>query len=155
MKKLLFLFLSMIMMSGCAFAKKNLFGSLPDGDNVQRVYIGGPMLKAAGYISAVGKYNSAIKSASGIEVYNIESPTEKERDTILKEVEAITKKYVCEEVVRQQSGNESNVIYIFYGPNTQKDGNSETNGMLIVNIDSEDINLVYISGAVDFSSLVL
>lgn len=155
MKKIIVFLFATIIATNLVFAKKNLFSSLPDGDHVQRVYVGGQMLKLAGYITAVGKYNSVIKSASGIEVYNIENPSEKEKDAILKEINSITKKYGCEEAVRQQDGSESSVIYLLNDPNTQKDGKLESNGMLIVNIDNDEISLVYIAGTIDFNSLVL
>ena len=152
MKKIL-LALTLALLSSCSIlAKKNLFVHFPDGDNVDRVYVSGTLMKQAGGISGVGKYSLAAKDAKGVEIYTIDNPNKNDLKTIKEELERILQIYKAEEVVKQTSGKERNEIYILYESGSKKE--TKPLGLLIVSMEGRNANLVFLE-TTDFSHLYL
>lgn len=152
MKKILIILCVCLMASCHVFAKQNLFANFPDGNNVERVYVGGSILSMAGGVGVVSKYSGAIKKAKGVEVYNIDNPSAKEMEVIKSQLKVILQKFYGEEIVKKESANESSEIYLLY--NRKPENEEAPAGMLIVNIEPRAASFVFIEGAIDFNRMI-
>lgn len=137
-------------------AQKRIFSAIPSGEGIEKVYIGKTLIRMASRTSiytsafrAAGVSTDAIKNIEAIEVLEVENKKffKNAKEIIDKEVE--TNKW--EVLMTSDDGQDETTIY-----GLTKEGSPEDtlDAMMIVEVDSEEIEVVVLWGKISPEALV-
>lgn len=144
--KLLMLLCTLLPLVACS--QSRYLGSLPTGDDVNRIFIGPAMMKMAGNIDTGDDISSDLmKEVKSIEIYNCENA--KLVASAVEAFDKVLKGYETEELVySEEDGEVSKILMV-----PSKD-NPEVGTLIIYNLEkNEGVKIVVLNGKIDMAKL--